>query len=63
MAIEIARRDLSREQIDNLIGIINNSGVFAVDEKGYVCVVNVKDRHPHTKMGPRPLGLITNDSA
>lgn len=59
MAIITVIKDLSLKQRADLIYIVNKSEVFTVDERGYVCVVDVKNGHPEIgKMGPVPIGLI-----
>ena len=63
MTLEIIRRDLSPKQRKDLIEIVNGSKLFKVGEDGFVCVTDIKNGHPSTRMGPRPLGLITGDRA
>ena len=63
MVFETVRTSLSSRQVTELTEIINKSRTFVVDDFGYVCVVNVQNGHPATRMGPRPVGLITSDKA
>lgn len=64
MAIELVKDGLSLGQINNLVDIINGSGIFTVDERGYVSPVEIKPGYPSLgRIGPAPLGLVEGSRA